>query len=40
MRNENIKERLTILVNLENELLELEQRFINKWTETIDNKKM
>ena len=40
MRNENIKEKLTVLVNLENELLELEQRFINKWTETIDNKKM
>lgn len=40
MKNRNIKEQLIALVNMQNEVFELEQRFINKWTEAIDSKKM
>lgn len=40
MKNKNIKEQLIALVNMQNEVFELEQRFINKWTEAIDSKKM
>lgn len=40
MKNENIREKLIALVNLSNELIGLEQSFIDEWTEILDNKKM